>query len=97
MKEGREGRRIEEEKEGERKRRHRMKPLPHSSLSRFISTSSKPAFVLLERIHGLIKSLGARIRQSDVSVLVLLLTSHGGPGPGQDLDCLYDSFPIHIW
>ena len=79
MKEGREGRRIEEEKEGERKRRQRMKPLPHSSLSRFISTSSKPAFVLLERIHGLIKSLGARIRQSEVSVLVLLLTSHGGP------------------
>lgn len=97
MKERREGRRMEEEKEGERKRRQRMKPLPHSSLSRFISTSSKPAFTLLERIHGLIKSLGARIRQSEVSVLVLLLTNHGGPGPGQDLDCLYDRFPIHIW
>jgi len=97
VKERREGRRMEEEKEGERKRRQRMKPLPHSSLSRFISTSSKPAFTLLERIHGLIKSLGARIRQSEVSVLVLLLTNHGGPGPGQDLDCLYDRFPIHIW
>ena len=97
MKERREGRRMEEEKDGERKRRQRMKPLPHSSLSRFISTSSKPAFTLLERIHGLIKSLGARIRQSEVSVLVLLLTNHGGPGPGQDLDCLYDRFPIHIW
>lgn len=75
-----------------------MKPLPHSSLSRFLSTSSKPAFVLLERIHGLIKSLGARIRQSEISALVLLLTSYldddGGPHPRQDLDCLHDSFPI---
>ena len=71
-----------------------MKPLPHSSLSRFLSTSSKPAFVLLERIHGLIKSLSARIRQSEISALVLLLTSHGGPHPRQDLDCLHDSFPI---
>lgn len=94
MKEEREGRRMEEEKEGERKGRQRMKPLPHYSLSIFMSTSSKPAFVLLERIHGLIKSLGARSGQSEVSVLVLLLTSHGVPGPGQDLDCLYDSFPI---
>lgn len=94
MKEGSEGRRMEEEKEGERKGRQRMKPLPHYSLSIFMSTSSKPAFVLLERIHGLIKSLGARSGQSEVSVLVLLLTSHGVPGPGQDLDCLYDSFPI---
>lgn len=81
MKEEREGRRMEEEKEGERKGRQRMKPLPHYSLSRFMSTSSKPAFVLLERIHGLIKSLGARSGQSEVSVLVLLLTSHGVPGP----------------
>lgn len=71
-----------------------MKPLPHSSLSRFISTSSNPAFVLLERMHGLIKSLGARIRQSEISALVLLLTSHGCPHPRQDLDCLHDSFPI---
>lgn len=72
-------------------------PLSHSSLSRFMSTRSNPAFVLLERTHGLVKNLGARIRQSGVYILALLLTSHGSPGPRQDLTCLYASFPIMKW